>query len=178
MHWLACTGPHPLALTLPTPDITHGGPPLDIFKTFKFVQLGLHCIVTLLTPPPPTNMLKLVNAHKHSLRRLCFYMCLSVILFTGGGSASVHAGMPPPGADPPEKNPPAADPPQQTPPPGADPPGVDTPPSRHPPTPRADTPQQSMLRDTVNVWAVRILLECNLVHNVALLSARERLTFN
>ena len=35
---------------------------------------------------------------KRSLRRLCFYTCLPVILFTGGGSASVHAGI----ADPPE----------------------------------------------------------------------------
>ena len=53
-----------------------------------------------------------------------------VILFTGWGSASVHAGIPPP-------------------------------PSRYP---AADTPQpQSMLGDTVNAWAVCILLECNFV---------------
>ena len=37
-----------------------------------------------------------VTARKRSLRRLCFYTCLSVILFTGGGgSASVHAGIHP-----------------------------------------------------------------------------------
>ena len=53
-----------------------------------------------------------------------------VILFTGG-SASVHAGIPPPGADTLL--------------------GADIPPA------------QSMLGDTVNVWAVHILLECNLV---------------
>ena len=34
------------------------------------------------------------------LRRLCFYTCLSVILFTGG-SASVHAGIPPRTRQPP-----------------------------------------------------------------------------
>ena len=90
----------------------------------------------------------LVTARKCSLQRLCFYMCLSVILFTGG-SASVHAGIP-------------------------HPPGTRHPPwSRHP-SPRADTPrdpppgsrhpqEQSMLGDTVNERVVRILLECNLV---------------
>ena len=63
-----------------------------------------------------------------------------VILLTGG-SASEHAGIPPP-------------PPNQGPgtPPGPGPPG-----SRHPP------PAQSMLGDTVNARAVRILLECILV---------------
>ena len=53
-----------------------------------------------------------------------------------GASASVHAGIPPPGAD--------------------------TPRSKHPPCP----PPQSMLGDTVNARAVRILLECNLVLKV------------
>ena len=44
-------------------------------------------------------------------------------------------------------------------------PKADTPRSRHPPG--ADTtPVQSMLRDTVNAQAVRILLECNLVTNM------------
>ena len=33
-----------------------------------------------------------ITTRKQSLRRLCFYTCLSVILFTGG-SASVHAGI-------------------------------------------------------------------------------------
>ena len=43
-----------------------------------------------------------------------------------------------------------------------------TPQCRHPPEqtpPGADTPRQSMLGDTVNARAVRILLECNLVFN-------------
>ena len=43
---------------------------------------------------------------------------------------------------------------------GADtPPGADTPQEQTPP------PVQSMLGDTVNAQAVRILLECNLVYN-------------
>ena len=45
-----------------------------------------------------------VTARKRSLRRLCSYTCLSVILFTGKGSASVHAGIADSsllGADPP-----------------------------------------------------------------------------
>ena len=58
----------------------------------------------------------------------------------------------PPGVDTPRK---------QTPPSEQTPPGADTPSEQTPP--RADPPQQSMLGDTVNEWAVRILLECNLV---------------
>ena len=121
------------------------------------------------------------------------FLQVSVILFTGGLSASVHAGIHPP----PEQTPPRADtpleqtPPEQTSPPGADIPpwsrhpreqtpqeqtplGTDTPWEQTPPqeqttppgadTPREQTPpQQSMLGDTVNARAVRILLECNLV---------------
>ena len=59
-----------------------------------------------------------------------------------------------------------------TPPPPPPPrPEADTPSrSRHPAPPRADTPSplalvQCMLGDTGNKWAVRILLECILVHN-------------
>ena len=32
----------------------------------------------------------LITAHKRSLRKLCFYICLSVILFTGGWYPSMH----------------------------------------------------------------------------------------
>ena len=53
------------------------------------------------------------------------FLHLSVILFTGGVSASVHAGIP-------------------------HPPGADTPQSRHPPPPGADTPPRSRLQHTVN----------------------------
>ena len=64
-----------------------------------------------------------------------------------GGSASVHDGIPPP----PSRHPPEA----------GTPPQEQTPPwSRYPPP-----PEQIMLGDTVNERAVRILLECNLVHN-------------
>ena len=103
-------------------------------------------------------------------------------IFTGvclstGGSASVHAGIYPPGSRPP---PPGADPlqdqtpreqtrpPEQTP-PNQTPLGADTPPSEQttPPTRHplgADTPPPgSRLQHTVNERPVRILLECILV---------------
>ena len=71
----------------------------------------------------------------------------------------MHAGIPPPGPDTP---------------PGADLSVADTPQSRHPlgadtplgsrhPLDRHLPPAQSMLGDTVNARAVRILLECNLL---------------
>ena len=96
---------------------------------------------------------------------------MSRILFTGGGSASVHAGIPHPlgpgthcSRHPLEQTPPGPGTPQdQAPPLGTrhhpqeqTPPGADTPQSRHP-------PEQCMLGDTVNKRAVCILLECNLV---------------
>ena len=65
----------------------------------------------------------LITVRKGSLRRLCFYTCLSFC--SQGGSASVHAGIPPGTrhTPPPQRRPPRADTPQeQTPPPGADPP--------------------------------------------------------
>ena len=65
------------------------------------------------------------------------FLHLSVILFTGGGSASVHAGIPP-GPDPPSGTPPS--------------------------TPPSGTPSpESRPRHTVNERPVRILLECILV---------------
>ena len=79
-----------------------------------------------------------------------------VILFTGGGvcisacwdtTPLCSRHLPPPGADTPPQS---RQPPEQTHTPRAHPLG-------------ADTPQQIMLGDTVNAWAVRILLECNLV---------------
>ena len=80
--------------------------------TFKHKMTLVHSNVSLVTPH------HFITAHKRSLQRLCFYSCLSVILFTGG-SASVHAGIPP-GT---RHCPPA----RSRPPPGADPPGT-----RHP----------------------------------------------
>ena len=83
----------------------------------------------------------------------------------GGGSASVHAGIQPPGADPPgsrhpqEQTPQSRHPPEQTPPQSRHhPPGADT-----PNPPGADTPPRSRLQHTVNERPVRILLECILV---------------
>ena len=83
------------------------------------------------------------------------------IPFTGRGSASVHAGIPHPhsllgpgtypGADP-------TPPDQAPPPPSSRPPWDRAPPRSRPPQ------EQSMLGDTVNERAVRIILECNLVY--------------
>ena len=57
----------------------------------------------------------LVTVRKRSLRRLCFYTCLSFC--SQGGSASVHAGIPPPHLPPPgTRHPPDQTPPEQTPP--------------------------------------------------------------
>ena len=74
-----------------------------------------------------------------------------VILLTGGGSASVHAGMPP---TPDQTRPP---PRPATPPPRT---RHTTPPASHPQT--RHTPG-SRLQHTVNERTVRILLECILV---------------
>ena len=82
-----------------------------------------------------------------------------------GGSASVHAGIPP------EQTPPwSRHPPEQTS-PRTRPPGADTPGSRHPPeqtppgpdTPPDQIPPGSRLQHMVYERPVRILLECILV---------------
>ena len=86
------------------------------------------------------------TACKRSLRRLCFYTCLSVILYMGGGvclSACWDSRLPPPEQTYPWEQ---TSPQEQTPPPGADSPLT-----------------QCMLGDTANKRAVRILLECILV---------------
>ena len=77
------------------------------------------------------------------------FLLVSVILLTGGVSASVHAGIPHP---PWEQTPPR----EQTS-PGADTPRADT------PHPWEQTPPRSRVRHTVNERPVRILLECILV---------------
>ena len=86
------------------------------------------------------RLANIITARKQSLRRLCFYTCLSVILFTGWDAHPCpqnkrQAPPPPPG--------PEAGTPQTR--------------GRHPP------PEQCMLGDTENKPAVRILLECILV---------------
>ena len=70
------------------------------------------------------------------------FLQLSVILFTGGGSASVHAGIPPFPL-----------------------------PSRHP-TGAGTPPVQCMLGYMVNKRAVCILLECNLVSSDFIVSRK------
>ena len=80
----------------------------------------------------------------------------------GGGSASVHAGIPPPQEQtpPPEQTPLR----EQTPPTGIrHPQGADTPPQGQAPWSRPPPPPESRLRHTVNERPVRILLECILV---------------
>ena len=81
------------------------------------------------------------------------FLHLSVILF-GGGSASVHAGIPPPlEAQPHGKHiPPEAPPPQEAHTPGKHP--RKHTPGKHTPPPRRRLP----------LWTVRILLECILVN--------------
>ena len=138
------------------------------------------------------NTCDIFTASKRSLRRFCFYTCLSVILFTGGVCLSACWDTPP-GADPPRADTPRADPlpeadtPRSRHPPGADPPPEQTPSQKQTP-PEADTlqeqipphrltsprsrpspprsrslPAQCILGDTGNKRAVRILLECILV---------------
>ena len=111
------------------------------------------------------------------------FLQVCVILFTGGVSASVHAGIhplpleqtpPPRSRHPPEQTPPQ----EQTPlgadtPPGADTPLEQTPPGSRPPLIRPPLIRyttrdqvslpRSRLWHTVNERPVRILLECILV---------------
>ena len=120
------------------------------------------------------------------------FLHLFVILFTGGGEVpdqvhprdqvhppeqtppgsrplrdQVHplgADTPPGPGTPPEQAPPLQD--QVHPPRPGTPSAPGTPPEQTPPPTRYTPPQQSMLGDMVNVRAVRILLECNLVLKV------------
>ena len=92
------------------------------------------------------------------------FLHLSVILFTGGGSASVHAGIPPQIKLHPART-------RQTP-PRPDPPRPGRPPwtrHHHPPT-RQTAPPRSRLQHTVYEQPVRILLECILVLQMLILS--------
>ena len=91
--------------------------------------------VNLLLPPA-----------KRSLRRLCFYTCLSV-------HRGVPGQVPPLGQVPP---PPAGTPPRG----GTSPLGRYNPRAGTPPWAGTPSPEQCMLGDTGNKRAVRILLEC------------------
>ena len=68
------------------------------------------------------HIFSFITARKHSLRRLCFYTCLSFILFTGG---STWAGTPPDQVHPPGTRPPGP----RYPPDQVHPPGLSTPPT-------------------------------------------------
>ena len=103
----------------------------------------------------------IITARKRSLRRLCFHRCLSV--HRGGCLPHCMLGYTPPrtrGRHPlPQdrwQTPPWADTPW------ADTPWADTPSEQTPH--RVDTPLRSACWDTVNKRAVRIPLECILVH--------------
>ena len=96
------------------------------------------------------------------------FLHLFVILFTEcGGSASVHDGITPP--TPLDHVPPGPCTPLDHAPPRTMHPQDHAP--LLPCTTRQDhahPPEQSMLGDTVNAWAVRILLECSLVKRLCL----------
>ena len=121
--------------------------------------------------PPRLPSKSLLGYHiycpQQSWGKVMFFQA-SVILLTGGVCLSACWDT----THPPEQTPPlGADtlleqtlPPRSRHPPRADPP------SRHPPRGRYPPPrEQSMLGDTVNARAVRILLECNLVMGIMLL---------
>ena len=113
------------------------------------------------------------SARKRSLGQgNIFRSVVSRILFTGGGSASVHAGIPSPWASPLGAGTPWH------------PPWIQALPRWHTPLwdqapPRHQAPPQSracQLGYTVNERAVCILLECNLVMNINLLLFSESQT--
>ena len=88
----------------------------------------------------------LVTARKRSLRRLCFYRCLSV--HRGDGEPPLDGGTPPR-----MENPPWMEEPRR----------METPLDGDPPRWRTPSHRDGEPPLSVNVWAVRILLECILV---------------
>ena len=114
---------------------------------------------------------RLITARKRSWGKVIFSEAC-VILSTGGECLTRCTTHPPRT----RHTPPEQIPPDQTPPPlgsGTHPPGADSPPrdqvhtplEQTPPGTRYTPPEQSVLGDTVNVRAVRILLECILVRS-------------
>ena len=105
------------------------------------------------------SMKYIFTAGKRSLRRLCFYTCLSFcsqgeyLFQTGTSPAGTHPRQVPPG----QVHPPRAGTPRWA---GTSSPQVHQPPRQVPPS--RYTPRQ-ILRDTVNERAVCILLECILI---------------
>ena len=96
---------------------------------------------------------------RRSWGKVIFWQASVILLNRGGVSASVHAGIPPTPSRHPQDQPP-----RNQAPPGSRPPRADTPQDQAPPQ-QQTPPAQSMLGDTINSRAVRILLECNLVNN-------------
>ena len=111
--------------------------------------LGSASVEKLCSHPSICMLLHAIfTARKRSLRRLCFYTCLSVILFTWGvclsacWDSSPHPQEQTPlGADTPRSRHPGADTPS---------PGADTPRSKHPRS--RHLPEQCMLGDMANIW--------------------------
>ena len=112
-----------------------------------------------------------ITARKRSLRRLCFYRCLSFILFTGGGvgipacnGPTVYKQVPPRTRYTPTGTR-QVHPPRTRYTPGTTPLLWDQvhPPGTTPPRPGTPPPRRSRVRHTVNARALRILLECILV---------------
>ena len=93
-------------------------------------------IITISGHQIPIN--PIFTARKRSLRRLCFYICLSVILFTSGGGEV--PGQVPPGRYTAPLPPGRSTPPAGTPRIRYNPPGRYTPPAGTPPHPGRYTP--------------------------------------
>ena len=107
----------------------------------------------------------IVTARNEVGARLCFHR--RVWFCSQGGLPQCMLGYhpPPPGSRPPQSRTPGAGTPPSRHPSKQAPLQSKHPPSRHPPPEQAPPPPaQSMLGDTVNARAVRILLECNLVY--------------
>ena len=87
---------------------------------------------------PPRNHIWIVTARKRSLRRLCFYRCLSV--HGGGAWRPPLAGRPPGKETPLARRPPWQGDPLARKPPAGRPPGKETPLPGRPPLPRRPPP--------------------------------------
>ena len=107
-----CVHPLGYAAHHPSGQLTVMGHQVMNISEIVAMTLGIGCIRPWSGRDLFTTKQFLPSATK--LQRLCFYTCLSVILFTGG-SASLHAGTPPgPGTPPPWDQAPPPTPLQQT----------------------------------------------------------------